>query len=413
MILAMNVVQHPSEKSVDIGSSQAALTPKMTPLERRASLSLAAVFALRMLGLFLVLPVFAIEAQRYPGGDDAARVGLAMGVFGLTQALLQIPYGMASDRFGRKPVILLGMFVFLLGSIWAALATNLDNLLIGRALQGAGAISAAVTALLADFTRPVVRTKGMALVGASIGVMFALSLVAAPVLVGTLGLSGLFTLMAGLIVAGMGLVVWAVPPAPQALAVQRTGFAAVLRHPALWRLNVGVFALHAAQLAMWMAVPGMLVAAGLIQKDHWQVYLPGVILAFALTGGVFAAERRGYLMVLIRASIGLLIVVQIALAFFNGNLVWMGGLMFLFFMGFNALEATQPSLVSRFAPASQRGAALGVYNTLQSLGFFAGGALGGWLAKSYGYPAVFAFAGALLVIWLLATVGMPVPAAHE
>ena len=379
----------------------------MTPLERRASLSLAGVFALRMLGLFLVLPVFAVEAKQYPGGDDAALVGLAMGIFGLTQALLQIPYGMASDRFGRKPIIMLGMVVFLLGSIWAAMAGDVHNLLIGRAIQGAGAISAAVTALLSDFTRPVVRTKGMAMVGASIGVMFAVSLVAAPALVGTVGLSGLFTVMAGLIVAGMGIIAWVVPPAPRVEAVRRSGFAAVLRHPALWRLNVGVFALHAAQLAMWMAVPGLLIEAGLAQKDHWQVYLPAVVAAFMLTGLVFAAERRGYLMVLVRGAIGLLFLVQIPLALFSGGLVWMSALMFLFFLAFNALEATQPSLVSRFAPASNRGAALGVYNTLQSLGFFAGGAFGGWLAKNHGYAAVFGFAGGLLAVWLVATIGMP------
>ena len=240
----------------------------MTVTERRASFSLATVFALRMLGLFLVLPVFAIEASHYAGGADAAKVGLAMGIYGLTQGLLQIPYGMASDKFGRKPIILLGMVVFLIGSLWAAAATDVTQLLIGRAIQGAGAVSAAVTALLADLTRPVVRTKAMALVGGSIGLTFALSLALSPVIVGQVGLSGLFTIMAGLIIVGMGVVQWWVPPAPTKVDAARAGFAAVLRHPALWRLNVGVFALHAAQIAMWVAVPSLLVRAGLAQAQH-------------------------------------------------------------------------------------------------------------------------------------------------
>jgi MFS family permease len=362
---------------------------------------------MRMLGLFLVLPVFALEAHKYPGGDDPAVVGLAMGLYGLTQGLLQIPYGMASDRFGRKRVIVLGLIIFALGSFWAAAATDMTQLLLGRALQGAGAISAAVTALLADLTRPAVRTKAMALVGASIGMMFAISLVAAPALVDTVGLAGLFAGTGVLAIGGIGLIVWVTPPAPVMEKVARTGFAAVLKHPALWRLNVGVFALHAAQLAMWVAVPSLLVTAGLAKTAHWQVYLPAVFVAFALTGGVFALERRGHLKTVILAAIALLIAVQIGFALLPANVWVLGGLLFVFFLGFNALEATQPSLVTRFAPAAQRGAALGVFNTLQSLGFFVGGAVGGVIAKNSGFTAIFMTCAALLCVWLASAKGMP------
>jgi single stranded DNA-binding protein len=258
----------------------------MTPAERRASGSLATIFAARMLGLFLVLPVFALEAARYPGGGDPVLVGLAMGIYGLTQGLLQIPFGMASDRFGRKRVIVLGLLVFAAGSLLAAAAPSLPWLIAGRALQGAGAVSAAVTALLADQTRDVVRTKAMAMVGASIGLMFAVSLVAAPLLVARIGLAGLFVLTGALALACIAVVTWWTPPAPvQKAGVPRGRLADVLRHPGLLRLDVGVFVLHAVQLAMWVAVPALLVEAGLDKERHWAVYLPTVLASFVVMGG--------------------------------------------------------------------------------------------------------------------------------
>ncbi len=394
----------------------------MLPLERRASASLALIFALRMLGLFLVLPVFALEARKYPGGDDTALVGLAMGIYGLTQGLLQIPFGMASDRFGRKRVIVLGLIIFAAGSMLAAAAPTLPWLLAGRALQGAGAVSAAVTALLADLTRDAVRTKAMALIGASIGLMFALSLVVAPPLAASIGLSGLFVLTGVLAIAGIGVVLWVVPPAPtlagHAIASRLGGLAQVLTDPGLLRLNVGVFVLHAVQLAMWVAVPALLVQAGLAKNAHWQAYLPAVLLSFGFMGAVFAMERRGRLRGVFLLSIGLILLVQVgfwALAkpgvvSDDTALLWpLGLLLFVFFCGFNALEATQPSLVTRLAPASARGAALGVYNTLQSLGFFTGGALGGWLAKSWGAQALFAACFAVMLVWLVVAWRMRVP----
>jgi MFS family permease len=385
----------------------------MTPIERRASASLASIFALRMLGLFLVLPVFALEARRYPGGEDPVWLGLAMGIYGLTQGLLQLPFGMASDRFGRKRVIVLGLVIFALGSFWAAAATDLMGLLLGRSLQGAGAVSAAVTALLADLTRDEVRTKAMALVGGSIGLMFALSLVVSPLLTTWIGLPGLFWLTGILALLGVAMVIWGAPPAPVPVTGQGRGRVRdVLAHADLMRLNVGVFVLHAVQLAMWVAVPALLVQAGLQTAQHWQVYLPAVLLSFLFLGVVFAMERRGHLRQVFLFSIALMTLVEAGLLVQSAgttSLIAMALLLFVFFCGFNALEATQPSLASRIAPRAMRGTAMGVYNTLQSLGFFVGGLAGGWLVKSWGTPVLFLCCGLALLVWLFVAWGMQTP----
>ena len=382
----------------------------MTATERRASFSLASIFAVRMLGLFLVLPVFALEAARYPGGDDPVRIGLAMGIYGLTQALLQIPFGLASDRLGRKPVIVAGLLVFALGSFVAAAASSLDWLLAGRALQGAGAVSAAVTALLADQTRDEVRTKAMALVGGSIGLMFAVSLVLAPVLNARIGLSGLFWLTGLLALAAIAMVLWLVPPEPsQHKDMARAGLASVLRRGDLVGLNLGVFVLHAVQLSMWVAVPALLVQAGLLKALHWQVYLPAVLASFVVMGGVlFPLERRGHLRAVMLGAIALLLLVQLGFmvvaqsaATAAPSLTTLGLLLLLFFCSFNVIEASQPSLVSRLAPAASRGAALGLYNTSQSLGLFAGGALGGAMVKWGGAQGLFVSTAVLSLLWLV------------
>jgi MFS family permease len=381
----------------------------MTPLERRSSISLALIFALRMLGLFLVLPVFVLEARKYPGGDDPALVGLALGAYGLTQAVLQLPLGMASDLFGRKRVIVLGLLVFAAGSLMAAMADSVLGLLVGRAVQGAGAVSAAVTALLADQTRDAVRTKAMALVGASIGLMFMVALVAAPPLTAAWGLAGLFGLTCALALLGIAVVLWGVPPEPQEHKSAPPGrLADVWRHPDLLRLNAGVFVLHAVQIAMWVVVPALLVRAGLAHALHWQVYLPAMVLAFVMMGGLFALERRGLLRAALLGSIALVLVAQVGFAVLamgqGGWGIWpVAGLLFLFFCGFNALEASQPSLVSRMAPPALRGAALGSYNTLQSLGLFAGGALGGAIVKWAGAPGLFVATALLTALWLVLT----------
>ena len=386
----------------------------MTAVERRSSFSLATIFALRMLGLFLILPVFAIEAARYPGGSDPALIGLAMGIYGLTQACLQFPFGMASDRLGRKRVIIFGLLVFAVGSFVAAWAPSLIWLTMGRALQGAGAVSAAVTALLADQTRDEVRTKSMALVGASIGLMFALSLVVAPLLVAYVGLGGLFALTGGLALMGVAVTVWWVPAEPLVHKnLPRGRLLEVLRLPALLRLNLGVFILHAVQLAMWMAVPAMLVDAGLPREHHWWVYLPAVLASFLVMGTtLFPLEKRGYLRAVFLTAIGLTTAVQVGLLWASTGTPGvgvLGGLLFVFFCGFNVLEASQPSLASRVAPAHARGAAMGVYNTLQSLGFFVGGVSGGWLIKHTGPQGLFTACAAGMVVWLLVAWPMQAP----
>ncbi len=398
----------------------------MTGAERRASASLALVFALRMLGLFIVLPVFALEAARLPGGDDPARVGLAMGLYGLTQAFLQIPFGLASDRFGRKPTIVAGLLVFAVGSAIAAWAPDLTWLAVGRGVQGAGAVSAAVTAFLADVTRDSVRTKAMAMVGASIALMFAVSLVLAPLLAGWVGLSGIFAITCALALTGIAVVIWVAPPEPAVHLpaaigqIKGKGLGEVLRDVGLMRLNLGVFVLHAVQLAMWMAVPALLVQAGLAKAAHWQVYLPAVVASLLVMGGVlFPMERRGHLRTAFLISIGLIAAVQVGLwwvasAEATPPGIWaLGGLMFVFFIGFNMLEASQPSLVSRLAPAHARGAALGVYNTLQSVGFFVGGAAGGWLARAHGPSGLFVACAAASLVWLALAWPMKEPAARR
>jgi MFS family permease len=378
----------------------------MTPDERRSAFSLASIYALRMLGLFMVMPVFMLEARHYEGGDDLSAIGMAMGVYGLVQAVLQIPFGMAADRFGRKRVIYFGLALLALGSIVGAMATSVGGLALGRALQGGGAISAAVTALLADQTRDAVRTKGTALVGASIGLMFALSLVLGPLLSGWGGLSAIFGVTLLLAVSGVVIVRWWTPPEPALPVAGQTKHSlwGLLVHPDLIRLNFGVFALYAVQLASWVAIPALLIQAGVASADHGWVYLPAVLLSFVVMGvTLFPMERRGLLRPLFLGCIVLVMAVQATWSFLamSSPPLWsLAILLFLFFCGFNVLEASQPSLASRLAPTGSRGAALGVYNTLQSLGIFAGGAIGGLLIKNTGASGVFTASAALMLVWL-------------
>jgi MFS family permease len=383
----------------------------MTPAERRTGSVLAAIFGLRMLGLFLVLPVFSVLAERLPGGDDLMLVGLALGAYGLTQACFQIPFGLASDRWGRKPVIVAGLLLFAAGSFVAAVAPDIHVMIFGRVLQGAGAISAAVSALAADLTREQHRTKVMAMIGASIGLVFALSLVVAPPLAAAIGLSGLFILTGVLALGAIVLLFTTVPPAPSFAAQTRVPFATVLFDAKLARLNFGVFALHMMQTALWVVVPPALVGGGLPGGEHWKVYLPAVLLSFAvMVPAIIAAERRGRMRSIYAGAVALLVLVQAGLAIWGGGLWGIGAWLLLFFVAFNILEALQPSLISRLAPPAAKGAALGIYNTTQSLGLFLGGMLGGWLAKSYGVSAVHTACAAIGIIWLALAVRMTPPA---
>lgn len=387
----------------------------MSPLEIRSSLSLASIFALRMLGMFLILPVFSVHAHSLPDGSNATLVGLAMGIYGLTQSFGQIPLGVASDKYGRKRIIIIGLLLFAIGSFIAAAATDLIAVIAGRAIQGAGAISAAITAFIADSTREEHRTKAMAMVGGSIGLTFAVSLIAAPVLYKAIGMGGIFALTGILSIIAIFVVAFVVPAAPRPVVVERVPFSHVLSNGQLMRLNFGVFVLHMTQMAMFVVVPSALVQyAGLPVADHWKIYLPVMVMSVLLMlPPVFAGEKRGKVKQIFIGAIVLMLLVQLGFWVFMSHptLHWMMlvGLLLAFFVAFNILEASQPSLVSRIAPASAKGAALGVYNTLQALGLFCGGALGGWLQQHAGPSPVFILGAGLTLVWLIIASSMKNP----
>jgi MFS family permease len=343
-----------------------------------------------------------------------ALVGFALGAYGLTQAFLQIAYGAASDRFGRKPVIVFGLVIFVIGSFVAALATDIHGIIIGRVLQGAGAISAAVTALAADLTREQHLTKVMAMIGSSIGLVFAISMVGAPLLYAGIGMAGIFALTGILALLAIFVVLKVVPAAP---AVPRqpgwSSFVEVLTHPQLLRLNFGVFALHMTLTAMWVLLPSDLISkGGLVVAEHWKVYLPALLASFVvMVPAIIAAEKFGRMKLVFNSAIVLLLAVQVGFGFFGDGIYGLAICLTLFFVAFNILEATQPSLIARIAPPHAKGAALGVYNTTQAIGLFLGGVSGGSIAKYFGSGAVWAACAALLVVWLMLglTMAMPPP----
>jgi len=388
----------------------------MTAGERRAASSLAAIYGLRMLGMFLILPVFALYAAGLPGGDDHALIGLALGMYGLTQALLMIPFGMASDRWGRKPVIIVGLLIFALGSFVAATADSLWGIIFGRALQGAGAVSAAVAALLADLTREEKRTQAMAMVGSTIGLAFAFSLAMGPLFYRWIGVPGIFAMTGGLALLAI-LVVKFITPNPGKSAFHSDAethparLRDVLHHPELLRLDWGIFALHAAQMAMFTVIPfALLQAGGLAAEQHWWVYLPVLLISFMfMVPAIIYAEKHGRMKPVFLAAIALMLVAQLTLAF---SLAYFWGVvlaLLLYFIAFNTLEASLPSLVSKIAPPEAKGTAMGVYNTAQALGLFFGGALGGLLAKFAGPAAVFLFSAGLMALWLWQATRMTPP----
>jgi predicted MFS family arabinose efflux permease len=346
-----------------------------------------------------------------PGGDNVALIGLAMGMYGLSQACMQLPLGWASDKVGRKPVILAGLAVFALGCAWGAWANTVEQLVWARALQGAGAISAALSAQLADLTRDEVRSKGMAMIGASIGVTFALSLVLSPPLYRWVGLHGLFMITGVFSVLAMSIVAWGLPSAnPEKLqpTSAKGGAVQVLLHPDLLRLNLGIFMLHLTQMALFVVVPGMLVhGLDLPVDEHWKVYLPVLLGSFLIMIPIMVrSEKHARQKTTKLAAIGLMALVVFGFALFS-ELGWvLVGLLFAYFVGFNLLEATLPSWVSRVAPPNQRGLALGVYNTSQALGLFAGGALGGLIHRHFGLPGVFNGILVCVVLWFVAALGL-------
>ena len=387
----------------------------MNPTELRAGLSLAGVFGLRMLGLFFILPVLAVHAPGIEGGGDLTLVGLALGAYGLAQGILQIPFGVASDRWGRKPVLYLGLAIFAAGSFLGCIADDIWTMIAARTLQGAGAISSVAMALAADLTREQHRTKVMAMIGSMIGLMFALSLVGAPLLYRAIGMDGLFVLTGMLCLVAMAVVKYQVPdpPAqPRAHGGAAGSVRAAVLDAELVRLNAGIFILHVVLYAMFVVVPPLVVRGGLALPEHWKLYLPAILGSFALMiPAILYADRRNQSKPVLIGAVALLLVAEAALAVFGGGLVLLAVLLLVFFVAFNVLEALLPSLVSRAAPAQGRGAAIGVYNTTQTLGVFFGGLLGGWVAAHHGTTGVFALCAVLAAVWLVVAIGMRAPKA--
>ncbi|MBI5750656.1 MAG: MFS transporter [Hydrogenophilales bacterium] len=389
----------------------------MSPFELKASISLASIYGLRMLGMFLILPVFAIYAEQTLGATHF-QAGLALGIYGLTQALFQLPFGMASDRYGRKRMIYLGLLMLVVGSFVAASAHDISTVIIGRALQGAGAISAAVMALLADLTREEHRTKAMALIGTTIGLTFAVSLVISSPLNHWVGVPGMFALTGVLAIVAIAWVRFVIPD-PRASHFHSDTEATpaklkdVLRNTELLRLNFGIFALHAAQMALFIVVPfALLKNAGIDQNQHWMIYLPIMAGSFVfMAPAIIYGEKKIKLKEVFVASVALMFVAQLLLAQFISQFWGMVAALVCYFAAFNVLEASLPSLISKIAPASAKGTAMGVYNTSQSFGAFVGATFGGYLSQHYGASAVFIFCSLLIGLWLVFAFSMERPPA--
>jgi MFS family permease len=391
-------------------SNPTVTSTRLSSSELRATVSLASIFALRMLGLFMIMPVFSIYARTIPGGDNVFLVGIALGAYGVTQSLLYIFYGWVSDKLGRKPVIAFGLVVFAIGSFVAAFGHSMTWIIVGRVIQGMGAVSSAVIAFIADLTSDENRTKAMAMVGGSIGVSFAVAIVGAPIVFQWVGMSGLFTVIGFLSILAVGVVVWVVPDAPAPPVHVKAPFAEVLHNVELLRLNFGVLVLHATQTALFLVVPRILEAGGLPVASHWKVYLPVMGLAFVMmVPAIIAAEKRGKMKIVMVSAIGLILIGQLLLGVAPHTLWSVAGILFVYFLGFNVLEASQPSLVSKLAPGTRKGAAAGVYNTTQSIGLAMGGVLGGWLLKVDGQSAVFFACSGLVLAWLIVAANMKPP----
>lgn len=357
-----------------------------------------------MFGLFLILPVLSIYAEQLDGATPAL-MGLALGIYGMTQALLQIPFGMLSDKYGRKPLIYIGLAIFIIGSLTAAIADTIGGVIVGRALQGAGAIAAVILALTSDLTRENQRTKAMASIGMTIGAAFLLALITAPILQNYIGVKGLFVLTAVLASLSV-LLIWKVVPTPvqtnnlEVRAIPRN-MLGLLKHPQLLRLDIGIFILHFVLTAMFVVVPIVLLEqAGLPSEDHWRVYVPALLGSILfMVPMIILSSRKHLLMRIFMAAICILLFAQCLLMWRPLGVAGMTICLFFFFWGFNLLEAMLPSLVSRLAPAASKGSAMGVYNTFQFTGVFLGGFLGGSIYGEFGVTAVFGLCGLLLIVW--------------
>ncbi len=390
------------------------ITSPMTSLEKRATWSLASIYALRMLGLFLIMPVLSLFAEELEGATPTL-IGMAIGIYGITQAILQIPFGLMSDRFGRKRIIIIGLILFFTGSVVAALSSSINGVLLGRAIQGSGAIAAPVMALVADLTQEVHRTKAMALIGLSIGVSFGIAITAGPVIAGFIGVDGIFWLIAVLSLIAIWVIRYKVPD-PQQSKKHRDAelvpgqFFNILKNHELLRLDYGIFVLHAILTSSFVVVPLLLRDAGLLPSLHWKVYLPVFVISMAaIIPFVILAEKKRKMKPVFIGAITALVLADLGLMQFHTSLPAIVGFLWLFFTGFNLLEATLPSLISKTAPGDLRGTAMGIYSTSQFLGAGIGGGVGGWCYGEFGAAGVFLFCAAAALSWLLLSLSMQPP----
>ena len=376
----------------------------LNQLEKKSIFALASVYGLRMYGLFLILPVLAIYAEDLDGATPVL-MGIALGVYGITQAIFQIPFGFLSDKFGRKPIILIGLTIFVLGSLVAAFSTTITGVIIGRALQGGGAIAAVVLALTSDLTRENQRTKAMAMIGMTIGLAFMLALLTAPWLASMISVPGLFAMTAVLAVMSMIVIVKVVPTPVQSrnleVRPEPIRMLKLLRHPQLFRLDIGIFILHFVLTSMFVAVPIILSQElKLDTSEHWSVYLPSLLASVVLMVPlIILSAKKERVQKIFFIAVCLLLTSQLMLFFGSHGTFALTLFLLVFFWGFNLLEAMLPSLVSRLAPAASKGSAMGVYNTFQFMGIFFGGFLGGVLYGRFGTSAVFLMSAALLIVW--------------
>lgn len=399
----------------------------MTATEKRAAISLSLIMGLRMIGLFMVLPVFALYAQQLQYATPTL-VGLGLGIYGLSQALLQIPFGALSDRFGRKPLILIGLIIFILGSLLAGIADSIYLLIIGRALQGAGAVGSTILAMLADFTREQHRTKAMAIAGITIGLSFMLAMVIGPMLASQLDVSSMFYVAALMGCVTIGVLYGVVPCADKAnselqhphppfghpLPSLRSGrgkFVDLFISPELLKLNLGIFILHAIFTASFIVIPiGLSSIAGLPAAMQWHLYLPALLIAAVISlFCVGRAERKQQIKPYFIAGVVLLMLAELILWQSTINLTFSAAGLCCFLTSFSLLEAFLPSLVSRTAPAAHKGSAMGIYSSAQFLGIFAGGALGGWLFGQFSFSGVYLFCIFLTLLWLTIAFKMQPP----
>ncbi|EPL9570752.1 MFS transporter [Providencia rettgeri] len=387
---------------------------KMTSAELRSTWGLGSVFSLRMLGMFMVLPILTSYGMHLQGANEFL-VGVAIGIYGLSQALFQIPFGLMSDKIGRKPLIVIGLIIFIIGSIVAALSDSIWGIIIGRALQGAGAISAAVMALLSDLTREQNRTKAMAFLGISFGLTFAIALVLGPIITHLIGLNGLFWGIALLAVGAIALTMFVVPNTNTHVLNRESAFVkgnlkTVLAQPQLLKLNIGILCLHTLLMSSFVALPLIMTKAGFLAQDHWKAYLVTMLISFvAVLPFIIYAEKYRKMKQVFLFCIALLAVAEITL-WFSGSQLWVIILgLQIFFIGFNIMEAILPSLISKEAPAGYKGTAMGVYSTSQFLGVALGGIVGGWLYNFEGADTVFIGGLILTILWFVVSLTMKQP----